>query len=82
VNVTRLGEMDAAGIDYSLLSLNARGVQAETDPRRASVSAGQVNDTLAQIVAANRPRYGGLATGNCSARCGPSPSRPPLTCCG
>lgn len=62
VNAMRLGEMDAAGIDYSLLSLSAPGVQAETDPSRATVSAGQVNDTLAQIVAANRTRHGGLAT--------------------
>ncbi len=62
VTTMRVAEMDAAGIDYSLLSLSAPGVQAETDPRRATVSAGQVNDTLAQIVAANRTRYGGLAT--------------------
>src|ERR1700752_4671176 len=62
VTAMRLGEMDAAGIDYSLLSLNAPGVQAEPDQGRGVASARHVNDTLAQIVAANPSRYGGLAT--------------------
>lgn len=62
VSTMRLGEMDAVGIDYSLLSLTAPGVQAETDPRRAVTRARQVNDTLAEIVAANPTRYGGFAT--------------------
>jgi gamma-resorcylate decarboxylase len=62
VSTMRLGEMDAAGIGYSLLSLNAPGVQAEPDSRRGVAAAKQVNDSLAEIVAANPSRYGGMAT--------------------
>ncbi|AXI80596.1 amidohydrolase family protein [Peterkaempfera bronchialis] len=62
VSTERLGEMDATGIDYSLLSLTAPGVQAETDPRRAVTRARRVNDELATIVAAHPTRYGGFAT--------------------
>jgi len=62
VSSMRLAEMDAAGIDYSLLSLNAPGVQAEPDPGDAVASARQVNDTLAEVVAASPSRYGGMAT--------------------
>jgi 2,3-dihydroxybenzoate decarboxylase len=62
MSMERLGEMDAAGIDYSLLSLTSPGVQGETDPRRAVTRAMQVNDELAEIVAANPTRYGGFAT--------------------
>lgn len=58
----RLKEMDAAGIEYALLSLTAPGVQAEPDPQRAVVRARQVNDALADIVAAHPTRYGGFAT--------------------
>jgi hypothetical protein len=58
----RLGEMDAAGIGYSLLSLTAPGLQAVADPAKAVTLARQVNDTLAEIVAANPARYGGMAT--------------------
>lgn len=61
VSTMRLGEMDGAGIDYSLLSLNAPGVQAEPDPVRAVASARQVNDTLAEVVATSPSRYGGMA---------------------
>jgi predicted TIM-barrel fold metal-dependent hydrolase len=57
----RLGEMDAAGIGYSLLSLTAPGVQAVTDPKEAVALARQANDALAGIVAANPARYGGMA---------------------
>jgi len=62
VTTMRLTEMEAAGIDYSLLSLNAPGVQAEPDRSRGVASARHVNDSLAEIVAANPSRYGGLAT--------------------
>ena len=58
----RLGEMDATGIDFSLLSLNAPGIQAYTDPAPAVTRAKQVNDGLAEIVDANPTRYGGFAT--------------------
>jgi len=57
----RLGEMDAAGIAYSLLSLTAPGIQAVTDPQEAVALARQANDALADIVAANPARYGGMA---------------------
>ncbi|MGK4585782.1 amidohydrolase family protein [Kitasatospora sp. HPMI-4] len=57
----RLAEMDAAGIDYSLLSLTAPGIQGETDPQRAVTRARQANDELADLVAANPNRYGGFA---------------------
>ncbi|MFI9272092.1 amidohydrolase family protein [Kitasatospora sp. NPDC052896] len=57
----RLAEMDAAGIDYSLLSLTAPGIQGETDPQRAVTRARQANDKLADFVAANPDRYGGFA---------------------
>ena len=62
VSETRLHEMDAAGIGYSLLSLNAPGVQAENDASQAVALARQVNDTLAEIVAGRPARYGGMAT--------------------
>jgi gamma-resorcylate decarboxylase len=62
VSTMRLGEMDGAGIRYALLSLNAPGVQAEPDSRRGVAAARQVNDSLAEIVAANPSRYGGMAT--------------------
>jgi predicted TIM-barrel fold metal-dependent hydrolase len=62
VTTMRLAEMDAAGIDYSVQSLNAPGVQGEPDPDRAVARARQVNDTLAEIVTANPTRYGGFAT--------------------
>src|SRR5262249_31317379 len=58
----RLGEMDASGIGYSLLSLTAPGRQAVTDPAEAVTLARQINDALAEIVAANPTRYGGMAT--------------------
>jgi 2,3-dihydroxybenzoate decarboxylase len=62
VTTMRLAEMDAVGIDYSLQSLNAPGVQGEPDSRRAVARARQVNDALAEIVAASPARYGGFAT--------------------
>lgn len=58
----RLAEMDAAGIAYSVLSLTAPGIQAETDPGRAVGAARAVNDTLAEIVAAHPDRYAGFAS--------------------
>jgi predicted TIM-barrel fold metal-dependent hydrolase len=57
----RLGEMDASGIGYALLSLTAPGIQAVTDPKKAVTHARQANDALAEIVDANPTRYGGMA---------------------
>jgi 2,3-dihydroxybenzoate decarboxylase len=58
---TRLQEMDAAGIGYSLLSLTAPGIQAEPDPQRAVARTRQANDALAEVVAGTPARYGGFA---------------------
>ncbi|MEV5009854.1 amidohydrolase family protein [Streptomyces sp. NPDC055692] len=57
----RLGEMDAAGIDFSLLSLTSPGVQGVNDPRQAVTRAQAANDQLAEVVAAHPTRYGGFA---------------------
>jgi 2,3-dihydroxybenzoate decarboxylase len=61
VGAQRLAEMDAAGIDFSLLSLTSPGIQGETDPKQAVAHARLVNDQLAELVAANPSRYGGFA---------------------
>ena len=58
---TRLQDMDASGIAYSLLSLTAPGIQAVLDPQEAVTLARQANDALAEIVAASPARYGGMA---------------------
>ena len=62
VAAVRLQEMDGAGIGYSLLSHNAPGIQAVSDPQQAVTLARQTNDTLAAIVAGNPARLGGMAT--------------------
>lgn len=58
----RLAEMDASGIGYSLLSLNAPGVQSVTDAKEAITLARKINDDLAETVAVHSTRYGGMAT--------------------
>ena len=58
----RLEEMDAAGIELSLLSLTAPGIQAETDPQQAVARAQMTNDTLAKIVGEHPGRFRGLAS--------------------
>jgi 2,3-dihydroxybenzoate decarboxylase len=55
VSEQRLADMDATGIDYAILSLNSPGIQAEVDAGPAVNEAKQVNDTLAEIVAAHPP---------------------------
>lgn len=57
----RLSEMDAAGIDYVILSQTGPGVQGEPDPVLALQRARANNDFLAEKVARNRKRYGGFA---------------------
>ncbi|WP_411129982.1 amidohydrolase family protein [Streptomyces sp. x-19] len=57
----RLAEMDAAGIDFSLLSLTSPGIQGKIDPKRAVADAARTNDTLAEVVATNPTRFGGFA---------------------
>jgi 2,3-dihydroxybenzoate decarboxylase len=57
----RLAEMDAAGVDFSVLSLNSPGIQAEADPGKAVSAAAAVNDFLATVVAEHPGRFGGFA---------------------
>jgi len=57
----RLADMDATGIDYAIQSLVSPDIQSETDARQATTAAKRINDTLAEIVAAHSPRYGGFA---------------------
>ena len=54
--------MDAAGIDFQILSLFDPGVQDETDVSRAIDLARRANDDLAETVRANPNRFGGFAT--------------------
>jgi predicted TIM-barrel fold metal-dependent hydrolase len=58
----RLEQMDAAGIDFQILSLFDPGVQDETDTARAIDLARRANDDLAESVRANPDRFGGFAT--------------------
>jgi len=62
LSAERLADMNAAGIEYAILSLNSPGIQAEIDARQAVNDAKQANDSLAEIVAAHRPRYGGFVS--------------------
>lgn len=58
----RLEQMDAAGIDFQILSLFDPGVQDETDVARATDLARRANDDLAESVRGNPNRLGGFAT--------------------
>jgi 2,3-dihydroxybenzoate decarboxylase len=58
----RLEQMDAAGIDFQILSLFDPGVQDETDVARAIDLARAANDALAETVRGNPNRFGGFAT--------------------
>lgn len=58
---TRLDEMDRAGVDVSVLSLNPPGVQLWHDAATATSLAREMNDALAEIVAGNPTRFGALA---------------------
>ncbi|MEU6444588.1 amidohydrolase family protein [Streptomyces sp. NPDC047046] len=57
----RLTEMDAAGLDVQVLSLNAPGIQAEPDAATAVAKATQVNDLLAGVIAEHPDRFAGFA---------------------
>jgi predicted TIM-barrel fold metal-dependent hydrolase len=58
----RLEQMDAAGIDFQILSLFAPGVQEDDDVARAIDYARRANDNLAETVRENPDRFGGFAT--------------------
>lgn len=57
----RLGAMDRAGIERSVLSLAGPGVQAEPDVKTAVRRAREANDFLAREVAKRPKRYSGFA---------------------
>lgn len=57
----RLAAMDGIGVEKAILSLAGPGVQVEPDRALAVRRALEVNDYLAERIAANPARYGGLA---------------------
>ena len=57
----RLADMDRAGIELLILSLNAPGVQSVLDQEEALDTARKANDRIAQWVARHPGRYAGLA---------------------
>jgi 2,3-dihydroxybenzoate decarboxylase len=61
IHDTRLAEMDKAGIETMLLSLNAPAVQAIVDAKRAVDVARRSNDYQAAEIARNPKRFQGLA---------------------
>jgi 2,3-dihydroxybenzoate decarboxylase len=56
----RLRRMDQAGIEFSILSLNAPAVQIICDPREAAAVAARANEALAEAVAKRPHRLAGL----------------------
>lgn len=58
----RLHEMDAAGIDFAILSQAAPSIQAEPDTAIAIRRSREGNDFLAASIDARRDRFGGFAT--------------------
>jgi 2,3-dihydroxybenzoate decarboxylase len=58
----RLARMDAAGVDYMLLSLTANGPQGEPDAARAAAMAREANDWLAAQARREPRRFGALAS--------------------
>lgn len=57
----RIKAMDAAGIDFQVLSSSAPAVQ-ELEPAKAIDLARRINDELAEVVAAHPDRFAGFAT--------------------
>lgn len=57
----RLGSMDAAGVEHSILSLTAPGIQIITDPATATAEAHRQNDFLAEQIDRHPDRYSGFA---------------------
>ena len=61
IHEKRLGEMDKYGIEMSLLSLNAPGIQSVLNTRQAIDLARRANDFLAEQVAKNPDRFQAFA---------------------
>ena len=57
----RLAEMDACGIEYEVLSLNANGIQEVPDAGKAVELARTANDALAAAVAKRPDRFAAMA---------------------
>ena len=57
----RLAQMDANGVEFAILSLNAPAIQAITNPAEAILTARKANDTLAEQVARRSDRFAGFA---------------------
>jgi 2,3-dihydroxybenzoate decarboxylase len=57
----RLAEMDAAGIQIAILSLNSNAIQGIHDAGKAAETARKANDVLAAAVARRPDRFAGLA---------------------
>ncbi len=57
----RIADMDAAGIDIQVLSLNSPGVE-QLDPNEATALARQVNETLGKAIQRHPDRFAGFAT--------------------
>lgn len=57
----RLPQMDQAGLDLQVLSLNSPGIQAEADASVAASQAASVNDVLAGVIAEHPTRFTGFA---------------------
>lgn len=57
----RLANMDDAGIEFALLSLNAPGIQRILDTDEAIEVARKGNDAIAEAMARHPDRYGGMA---------------------
>lgn len=58
----RVEEMDEAGIDISILSLNATGIEGIADPAEQKKQAVRINDFLAEQVQRSRGRFRGFAS--------------------
>ncbi|MBU9212386.1 amidohydrolase family protein [Burkholderia multivorans] len=58
----RVEEMDAAGIDVSILSLTAAGIEGIADAEKATVAARKVNDALAETIERSKGRFLGFAS--------------------
>jgi len=61
VGEERIAAMDRAGIEFTILSLNAPGIQGEVEPIHAVRLAKTVNDELAALVSKHPKRFGGFA---------------------